>query len=206
MNASVAVVWIVICCVCGGSSLFAQQETESQDSQALFDSSIESGVFGGPLLSITSLNGKANLLSGVRVAWLINHRIALGGGYYTLISPHKIAAGGGKQMEMDMEYSAFTAEYIFSPQSLIHYTTQLSIGVGSVDFSTAGVVNSSTTEDFFFIVEPGVSAEMNLLPMLRLQAGVNYRIVSGVNNNSLGITNTNINGIGAHIMVKVGKF
>lgn len=197
-------VWF-ICCACFVIPLSAQQEAETQKQETLIGGSVENGFFGGPLANIAFLNGKTTMIMGTWGAWLINHQLALGGGFYNLISPHTVATN----VEMDVEYGVFTAEYIFSPHSIVHYTTQLSIGGGRLDFSRTGVgatLGNTTAEDVFFLVEPGINAEVNLLRFMRLQVGARYRIVSGVNNNSFGVRNTDISGLGVHCMVKFGKF
>lgn len=196
-------VW-AICCALWTFPLSAQQETKEQQ-ETLFHTPIENGAFGGPLLNIAFLNGKATMFTGAWGAWLINHQVALGGGFYNLISPYKVTT----DVEMDVEYSVFTAEYVFLPESIAHYTVQLSIGGGSLDFSRTGIAsafNNTIVEDVFWVLEPGLNAEFNILSFMRFQTGIRYRIIGGVNNNSFGITNADISGAGIHCMLKFGKF
>lgn len=183
------------------SAVYAQDKDTTEN---LFDGSYEHGGFGGPAAKIVSLNGSVNVMTGAWGAWLIDHRLALGGGWFSTASPHNI----GDSLEMDMEYSGFTAEYIFEPQSLVHYSLQLTIGGGSVDFSrpAVGNISNNLADDVFFVVEPGVNAEINLLQFMRMHVGASYRFVSGMDNNRVGVTNSDIGGPSLNFTLKFGKF
>jgi hypothetical protein len=58
--------------------------------------------------------------------------------------------------------------------------------------------------DAFFVVEPGVMVEMNLVKFLRLDAGVSYRYTPDLDlmNTSSGL----INNFNANLSLKFGKF
>lgn len=185
--------WMALLC---GSSVSAQE--------SLFDGNIEHGGFGAFTTKITAINGSASVLTGGWGAWLINHKLALGGVWYNTLSSDNIA----DSMEMDVDYGGFMAEYIFDSQSLLHYSAQLAIGGGSLDFSRPAVGNTdnNSADDVFFFVEPGISAELNVLSFMRAQLGASYRFVSGVGNNNAGITNSDIGGPALNITLKFGKF
>lgn len=192
-------------CVCSlllAAPLGAQEQEEQE---TLVGGGIESGGFGGVVAKITVLNDRMCVMTGAWGAWLINHQLALGGGWYNLVSAQTLP----DSINMDMEYSGFTAEYIFMPSSLIHYSAQVTIGGGSLDFSrvrVGSVGNNGIVDDVFFIVEPGVNVEMNVASFMRFQIGASYRFVSGIDNNSFGVTNADISGPALNFMVRFGKF
>jgi hypothetical protein len=191
---------IYVCCVLFTQPLFAQEEPET-----LVDGGIESGGFGSAGAKITVLNNRASVMSGAWGAWLINHRLALGAGFYNLTSAHTLQ----DDISMDMEYSGFIAEYIFMPASLVHYSAQLTIGGGSLDFSKVRVGstgNNEIVDDVFFLVEPGMNVEINVVTFMRFQVGASYRFVSGIDNNNFGVTNADISGPSLNFGVKFGKF
>lgn len=194
--------FLLVCCALVLSALqVSAQETEEN----LFSGKYEHGGFGGPTVKVTSLNGSVGVLTGAWGAWLIDHRLALGGGWYNLVSPHSV----DDDMEMSMDYGGFTAEYIFDPMSLVHYSVQLNIGAGVLDFSrprVGNVANNLIVDDVFFAIEPGINAEVNVLSFMRFHVGASYRIASGVDNNAFGVTDSDVGGPSFNLMLKFGKF
>lgn len=177
----------------------------AQEQETLLEGGIESGGFGSVGAKITLLNDRACVITGAWGAWLINHHLALGGGFYNLTSAHTLR----DSISMDMEYSGFTAEYIFMPESIVHYSAQLTLGGGSLDFSKVRVGssgNNDIVDDVFFVVEPGVNVEVNVISFMRFQVGASYRFVSGIDNNNFDVTNADISGPSLNFMVKFGKF
>jgi len=68
-------------------------------------------------------------------------------------------------------------------------------------------------EDYFFFIEPGVQAEVNLIKNARLFAGASYRITSGLDytyrnpaNQSVNIQSGDINGLGVNLGIRFGLF
>ncbi len=59
-------------------------------------------------------------------------------------------------------------------------------------------------DDFFFVVEPGIRAEINLLPFMRLNAGVSYRFTSGFE--MIKTPSDKMNSFNANVGIKFGKF
>jgi hypothetical protein len=59
-------------------------------------------------------------------------------------------------------------------------------------------------EDWFFVVEPGVQVEVNLLKWMRFSPGVSYRSV--VNSNALGLSDSKLSDISYNVTLKFGKF
>ena len=59
--------------------LLAQEET-------LIGDQFHGGVYGGPVWKLGLVNGKVGMFSGGRGGWIINHRVAIGGGGYSMIT------------------------------------------------------------------------------------------------------------------------
>ena len=76
-------------------------------------------------------------------------------------------------------------EYTLFPRSLVHVSFPLMIGMGYLYWDYAKHSNPGTSGntfyhhntygDCFFVIEPGVKAEMNLSKMFRIGLGVSYR-------------------------------
>jgi hypothetical protein len=86
-------------------------------------------------------------------------------------------------------YGGVLLEYTLFPKSLVHVTFPVMIGAGGANYITQAETytdpdgkewdqhHRTLDSQAFFVVEPGVRAEMNLFTFMRLNAGVSYRYV-----------------------------
>ncbi|MFC1573779.1 hypothetical protein ACFL30_01190 [Candidatus Latescibacterota bacterium] len=113
-------------------------------------------------------------------------------------------------------YLGVLAQYTHKPENLIHYSGQLFLGTGSTkDYERE---KTSTMDNFgnitgpgFFIIEPGVNAEVNMKSNVRLLVGLSYRIVSGLDKDddlisTTKVKNSDFSGFHINIGVKVGNY
>jgi hypothetical protein len=184
-----------------GLMVMAQEEEE--EFKTIFGSDYSSGGYGAPELKLGNVNHNMSLLLGGRGGWIIGHRFVLGGaGYglttsntfdYTekLFDPNGSLIDSTRNLRLDMGYGGVLLEYIALPKKAIHLSFPLIIGAGGasigsqinqdpnqldpVEWTTYDYVESSA----FFIVEPGISLEMNMTRFFRLNLGATYRFVSG---------------------------
>lgn len=112
-------------------------------------------------------------------------------------------------------YGGLLLEYTLFPKSLVHVTFPVMIGAGGATYVTEKEYrewdgdewddhHKSLDSDAFFVVEPGVRAEINLLKFMRLNAGISYRYVG-----DLQLINTSkdlMNNFTATVGLKFGKF
>jgi hypothetical protein len=115
-------------------------------------------------------------------------------------------------------YGGIQLEYTLFPKSVVHVTFPVLIGGGGISYV---VHDDSWNDDHhgdgdwdchnnvlvsggFFVVEPGVKAEVNILKFMRLDVGVTYRYVP-----NLQVTNTSedlLNNFNVTMGLKFGKF
>ena len=164
------------------------------DVKTLVPKDFESGGYGGPAFKFTTIDGQFSFLMGGGGAWLLNHRIMIGGMGFGLASD--LTSGG---RALDMSYGGFNGGYIFFPDNVVHFTTHATIGWGEVS------LQDPSESDKFFVIEPNVDAEVNLLTWVRLCAGVSYRIATGVSGIT-GISNSDLSGLSGTIFIKFGWF
>jgi len=58
--------------------------------------------------------------------------------------------------------------------------------------------------DFVFVLEPAVCAELNITNWFRLNAGVSYRLVAGIE--QVGLSDSDFSGLNATLTFKFGRF
>ncbi|NQX92539.1 MAG: hypothetical protein HRT74_10530, partial [Flavobacteriales bacterium] len=120
----------------------------------------------------------------------------------------------GDRLYYEMGYGGLFFEPVFFSRSVVHFTTPVLIGAGGIGESRTQLFNPENEDswedpnfyrsDFFFVLEPGVSLEVNLFRHLRLKAGVSYRFMEDVE-----LPNTDLatlEGWNANVGLRVGWF
>ncbi len=102
-----------------------------------------------------------------------------------------------------MNYGGFDGGYVFFPDNIVHFTAHATIGWGEV--SSTDTVSDTIENDRYFVIEPNLDAEVNILSWLRVCAGASYRFVTGVSGIT-DINNSDLSGIGGTIFIKFGWF
>lgn len=179
-------------------SIFGQAET-------LVSGELESGGFGAPVVKFTQIDGKFGLLVGGRGGWIMNHTFIIGMGGYGLVN--QVDANfifEGKLIPLTMGYGGFEMEYIYSSNSLVHFSIYLLLGGGGLTYKEYSDWRSPQISDNFWIAEPAVNIELNISSFFRIDAGIGYRLVSDVNLGDL--TNSDIAGVEGILTFKFGKF
>lgn len=185
----------------------AQQET-------LISGDVSFGGFGGPTLAVSGINGEPALFVGGRGGVLINfrdlHSIGIGGGgtgLVTNVPAEGVTNDEGEQMYLALGYGGVDLEYTNRTNRLVHVTGQTLIGAGGVSHRRKHYEdydNDFETGDPFFVVEPGINAELNVTTFFRMSAGLTYRFVSGID--LAGINDNELSGINGIVMFKFGGF
>ena len=191
--------------------LFAQEET------LLGSGEVTHGGFGGPVIKYTQIKGEPAVLVGGRGGWIINHTFIIGGGGYGLVNDMKannplIIVPGITKPYLNFGYGGLELEYIIESDKLLHFSVYSLIGAGGVSYRE-GLFNHNGTDwdhdgnspsDAFFVFEPAANVELNIISFLRINAGVSYRFVSGVNFDDL--KNSDLAGISGQLTLKFGAF
>lgn len=180
--------------------VLAQDET-------LFSGDLENGGYGGPLVQVTEINGETGVLVGGQGGWIINHQLVIGGKGYGLANT--INVEGADDMKLEFGAGGFMLEYIMNPSKLVHFSVHSMIGAGGVryvdkDYDRHHDYDSDSSDDAFFIAEPGFSLVLNVTDFMRIGAGATYRYISGVNYETL--TNSDLSGVSGQVVIKFSSF
>lgn len=175
------------------------------EDEHLIGDQVESGGFGGPVWRLARLNGETAVMAGGRGGWVINHAFVLGGGGYGTESDVKTALLGpnGKPLYLGLNYGGLEIEYVHQSRKLVHWTVRALFGGGGLRLNERDSSNKAVT-DGFGIVDADFNAEVNVVRWMRVNAGVGYRLVLGVETAGLG--NADIGGAFGQVTLKFGKF
>lgn len=194
--------------------IFAGQSF-SQEETLLGSGEISNGGFGGPVVKYVQIKGEPGVLVGGRGGWIINHSLILGGGGYGLVNdiksgnPPYYDGGNLYNTYLNFGYGGAELEYIFQSDELLHFSVYTLIGGGSISyrnrlFNEDNDGGWDSPKDDFFIVEPAINAELNVVSFMRIDAGLSYRFVAGVNYDNL--KNSDFAGPSAILTFKFGNF
>jgi len=190
---------------------------------------IANGGYGAISLGWTQIDGKSTMLIGARAAWIANHHFALGfagNGFFNDFyngdnsNPEDYFLAGG--------YGGILIEPIILPMSPVHVSFPIILGAGGVtaappgnwdEYDDNGNYNDNYyyDTDFYFVVQPGVEAEFNIVKFFRIAVGASYRFTDGINLRYKYFDATNVeqttvidknalNGFNANITFKFGWF
>jgi len=219
-------VLILTLCILLSMATFAQDEEvkKNEEIRTLLGNNLKYGGFMGLSVNYSILNDVNAIVLGARAGWVINHSLTLGLGGAGFISEAFAAPAGipelsGTDYRIAGGYGGFLIEPTLFAKKPIHVTFPIIIGVGGVsyfeDYRETNVDNWEDTtqdDDGFFVIEPGVQMEINLLKFLRLDVGAQYRYTSKVNLESFDVnpkplTDDNVlNGLSYGITLKFGWF
>jgi hypothetical protein len=149
---------------------------------------------------------------GARGGWLINHRLTIGlagSGFITdkqynlLTYEDAVSLTGG--------YGGLFLEVVILPFSPVHITIPLIIGAGGVAYTRSAWWddddyhgNYTIASDAYFVIEPGIEIEINLIKFMRFGIGGSYRHTSQVA--LLESSSTMLRGFNGHFTLKFGAF
>ena len=182
------------------------QPAVAEEAQVLLGPNVAHGGFGAVVMGITEVNGETAIMGGVRAAWLIDHRVAIGVGGYGLASRHvgDVPADSLEQ-HVEMGYGGLEIEYILRPHAVVHGSALLLIGAGGAGYRPDRSPDEAGPDpDTFLVVEPGLYTVVNVAPVLRATLGISHRFIWDVGHPRLD--NSDLRGFTAAASFQLGKF
>ncbi|HLL05702.1 MAG TPA: hypothetical protein VK539_34345 [Myxococcaceae bacterium] len=178
--------------------------------ETLLSGDVTQGGFGGPVLAYSRVLDRDVLFFGGRGGWIANHRFVLGAGGFAMTTKLAAPSGaplGGENLRLDFGYGGLWLEYILWPHKLLHVTAGTLVGGGAAIYNRTVRADGEDRElisDIVVVVDPVLSAELNVLRFLRLSAGVGYRYVGSVN--LAGLEKDDLSGFTVSVMIRFGNF
>ncbi len=168
------------------------------------------GAFGAASLKYTQISDKTAFIAGGRFGWVINSHIVLGGGFYSMLGTVNTTYENqlnDNYPKLDMNYGGLELEYIFLPESLIHFSISMLLAGGGIDltlFNNNNQFESHYKQDLL-LWEPSLNIETQFIDWLHTDIVLSYRLISSFNPN-YGITNKDLEGFSAGLVFKFGRY
>ncbi len=204
--------------IIASSSFIYAQGNDDEKMQTLFGNEpVIVGGYGGPRVGFSQFDGKDIWLVGGRGGAIFNHVFSIGGAGYGIVnSPYfsSITFKDSTYNDVYLEggYGGLQLEYILKPYKVVHISFPLLIGAGGLQFTDERYIN---TQDYnlnnhiicnkaFFVIEPGLEIELNVIRFMRLAIGLSYRYAHGVE--LPDVSSNAFNTLTGSVSLKFGSF
>ncbi len=197
-------------------SLTASAQNDPYQIETVFKGGKGSGGFGAITNKFTYINGQFANLAGVYGGWYVNHKflLGIGGAGLTNDIPVPLEYSARPLQNMSYGYGQFglMTEYVFASNKTIHVAFSLFSGPGfTLQYERHGWEDNNhdyedfaENDDWFFVAEPGVQVEVNLLKWMRFCPGISYRAAFG--SDAPGLSDSALSDISYNATLKFGKF
>jgi hypothetical protein len=174
-----------------------------------------------------SLTGEFTPMAGISGTLHINKKWGIGvAGYRTVNNFTPTALNAKSLLNLNVMYGGLKLEYTPNPNAPIHVSFPLLIGGGMARVDSAnsyrdgwgygGRGRNDRRDGFyrdntrFWVIQPGVNIEANIIRYLKIYAGASYRITPSVNTETATILPTptagQLSGLNLNVGIKVGLF
>lgn len=174
---------------------FAQEEKlkEDDDMQTIFnkDNLKFTGGYLAPEIKVSNVHEDISMFLGGKLGFTFNEKFSLGMAGYGLVNNSnyyenvpEISTTNETPLRIGMGYGGLNMEYTLFSSKVVHFTIPVVVGAGGVTlYEDDGDYFNSEWEEIensaAFVVEPGVTVELNLFKFFRIDLGASYRYVSG---------------------------
>jgi len=179
--------------------------------ETLLGGDVAHGGFGALVTKVGPVLDGLGVITGARGAWVVNldraHALHLGFGGYGLATRHALPESNPEapRKQMGFGYGGLEVGYVNSPDRLVHLGAIALIGAGGAAPWERGYSwPHMPAPSFGFVLEPGLTAELNLTTFSRLNLGISYRWVSGLGID--GVTDGDLSGVNGTLSILLGRF
>jgi hypothetical protein len=162
-------------------------------------------AFVEPGCELTPVNGKAALLSGLRLGVMLSPSFSIGMEGYRMAKDMQTDQPGihGNPVRLNTRYGGLVLEYMHRPEKRLHGTVRFLFGGGLAEFRERGF-DLESVDDGFWLIYGNIGFELNLTAWLRLSSNIGERFVNGIETANFG--NGDIGGVHVTAGLKLGKY
>ncbi len=193
-----------------------------QEIQTLFGSPRPSGAYAGLSNKFTTINGDYANMAEIYGGWFIKRKFMIGIGAAATTNnisvPMKYSTDPTRKMSWQYGQFGLMTEYSFGSTRVIHLNFSLFSGAGFTaqyerhdwddwdDWDDHDYDDDDIKHDanFFYVMEPGVQVELNVLKWMRLSPGISYRKTFG--SDAIGLNDKALSDVSYNVTLKFGKF
>lgn len=192
--------------------------TAQNDIQTVFGKGKPVGGYGAISNKFTSIGGGFANMTEIYGGIYLSKKLLIGAGAAATTNyipvPLQYSIDPLKRMSYEYGQVGMMTEYVMGSNTSIHVAFSMFAGAGFTaqyerpewyhDNYNDNYDYSGGNEDIFFVAEPGVQLEINILKWMRFSPGISYRAAFG--SNAVGLTDSDISKISYNATLKFGKF
>ena len=188
-------------------NLSAQQSGEVR---TLFGKSNQHlGYYVTPFLQSGKIAGSTAVSPGVGAGITINQKVSIDIRYKFIITENTPSGESDTRLYLDGQWIGLRGEYSLIPESAIHVSFPVEVGLGEVELDLKDAYESDQvmvpTEDAWYAyLEPGVAFEINLWKYIKINISAGYRLASNMTFRSM--TEKDMMGFTYSGAIKIGLF
>ncbi len=193
---------------------FGDFNNDRNQVKTLIGNDSEVSGFGSFDMRFTEIIDDKSVLLGGHGGIILNKKFILGGGGWG-VSTNNEFNGINPAQTLDMEggYGGIILGVVVAPVEVVHFYVPVLIGGGGLDVFTEVTTSTPFTQEIdrfdvessgFFVLEPGIEAEVNIARFFRISLGGSYRIVDGVD--MINVSNGDLTGWSINMSFKFGRF
>jgi hypothetical protein len=195
--------YILVICL-----LFAAFSLSAQYQRTLMSGPVQQGFDFGAGLKFSQIgNQEANFLGGY-ANWILDHQLYFGLGAYGLVSDYDLPFHASDNLVMDLAYGGFLLNVDVNPLNLVHVGIGTMVGGGTMslrdrydDYYYDDYYDNSLLSESFFLLEPAVTATINVTDNFHMAVDGSYRFTNGLNNDFLQDSEMRRFALGIHLQV-----
>ena len=207
-------VFISLFIVLGWLLINAQEApNEARDTQktgqtsTLLKEPVRHGIYGSAVMKYATVGTDQtnSLLIGGEVCWVLNKKYQLGLGFTglsTIVDAPQVFPV--EDLVLVTNYGGIIFGYHHNPHKLIHFEAQSLFGIGQAFYRDRDYRATYNQNDAYILIEPTVSAVLNVTTGFRLGAGFSYRLAQRVN--LIGLENSDLAGLSLNLSFRIGRF
>jgi len=201
--------------------VFAQDEPSPTDDykiNTIFSPGrVSTGGFGALTNKFTFIDGHFANLAGVYGGVYLNHSLFVGASASALTNDIRVPVEDSESPLQNLSYMygqvGGVVEYVMQSDKAVHLAFNMFTGAGFTlqydrhswhDDPHEFDWDYNVNEDWFFVAEPGVTVEFNVLKWMRFAPGVSYRAV--FNSDGRGLGDRALSNVSYNLSLKFGKF
>lgn len=164
------------------------------------------GGFAGPVFKYVSHNGESGAMLGGHAAIVLKDRYGFGVGSYGLTSDLKETDENGNEYNLYTGSLGLELHYLPNANRLMHWMGTLYIARAEVQINPKDVNSGlKSKSDPYFLLSPSVHFELNVTPVLMVNAGIGYHMAIGVDD-GLSVSGKDMSGLTISASLAIGWF
>ena len=180
-------IFMLILSLFGGmNQLYAQQEEDT--TKYLLSEEVVLSGFGSPFVEFSSVNDQFAVCVGAGGALMINQAIFIGAYFEGLVTNHFMedlkTYVNIEKPKVSFEHGGLWLGYVFKHKKPVHGGLSMKLGWGEISLEGDGYDYDPDLDydytDRIFSVLPQLELELNMTRWFRINAGVGYRFVTGI--------------------------